>query len=116
MTADAACPFHYNCRFCMKRNHSTKTILSCLLLAACLLAATQPLWADKQKEVYIPLDYSTCGYHASEQSIPDVRNVVFVACRQGDSYAGLQRAINYVSSLKPDGQGHRRAVPLRDGP
>ena len=98
----------------MRKKHSN-ICHSLLALAALLLLATQPLRAGKQKEVYIPLDYSTCGYHASEQSIPDVRNVVYVECRKGDSYARLQRAINYVSSLKPDGQGHRGAVLLGEG-
>lgn len=98
----------------MRKKHSN-ICHSLLALAALLLLATQPLRAGKQKEVYIPIDYSTCGYHASEQAIPDVRNVVYVECRKGDSYARLQRAINYVSSLKPDKQGHRGAVLLGNG-
>lgn len=98
----------------MRKKHSN-ICHSLLALAALLLLATQPLRAGKQKEVYIPIDYSTCGYHASEQAIPDVRNVVYVECRKGDSYARLQRAINYVSSLKPDKQGHRGAVLLGEG-
>ena len=30
------------------------------------LGSVLPAEAGKQKEVYIPMDYSTCGYHASE--------------------------------------------------
>jgi len=67
------------------------------------------------KEAYIPMDYSSCGYKASEQPIPDVRNMVYVDCRGGDSYEVLQRAIDYVSSLKADRNGHRGAVLLGEG-
>lgn len=48
------------------------------------------------------MDYSACGYHASEIAIPDVRNAVFVGSDGADCYEKLQRAINYVSALKPD--------------
>ena len=48
--------------------------------------------APKPKpQLYIPMDYSTCGYRASEQPIPDVKNVVYV-----DKAEDLQRAIDYV--------------------
>lgn len=79
------------------------------------LGSVLPAEAGKQKEVYIPMDYSTCGYHASEQGIPDVRNSVYVECTDGDSHAVLQRAIDYVSSLKPDKNGSRGAVLLGEG-
>lgn len=61
------------------------------------------------------MDYSTCGYRASEQTIPDVSNAVYVTPTDGDSHAALQRAIDYVSSLKPDKSGHRGAVLLGAG-
>lgn len=48
------------------------------------------------------MDYSTCGYHASEKPIPDVKNAVYVSNNGADCYERLQRAINYVASLKPD--------------
>ncbi|MBO4964074.1 MAG: pectate lyase, partial [Prevotella sp.] len=72
--------------------------------------------AAKKKELYVPMDYSTCGYRASECKIPDVPNVVFVG-NDGSSDCGarIQRAIDYVSSLKPDGQGFRGAVLLGEG-
>lgn len=73
------------------------------------------VFAGPKKEVYIPMDYSTCGYHASEQSIPDVKNVVTVSCQDGDSYERIQRAINYVSSLKADKNGSRGAILLGEG-
>ena len=46
------------------------------------------------------MDYSTCGYRASEQAIPDVKNVVYV-----DKAEDLQTAIDYVSSMKPEKRG-----------
>ena len=61
------------------------------------------------------MDYSACGYHASEIAIPDVRNAVFVGSDGADCYEKLQRAINYVSALKPDKNGHRGAVLLGEG-
>ena len=57
--------------------------------------------APKPKpQLYVPMDYSTCGYQASERPVPDVKNVVFV-----DQAADLQRAIDYVSSMKPEKRG-----------
>lgn len=61
------------------------------------------------------MDYSTCGYHASETAIPDVANAVYVECGDGDMHDVLQRAIDYVASLKPDKSGHRGAVLLGAG-
>lgn len=98
------------------KNLFTKHLLFTAMLAAGL-CATAPAEGKGKKEVYIPMDYSTCGYHASEANIPDVRNVVYVKCRMddGDSRALIQRAINYVASLKADKNGHRGAVLLGEG-
>ena len=88
----------------------------CLLALTVLGLCTAQAYAGKpKKEVYIPMDYSTCGYHASEQPIPDVPNAVYVECADGDSHDALQRAISYVSSLKPDAHGSRGAVLLGEG-
>ena len=83
----------------------TRTILTTTILCATLSAAA----GGKKKSVFIPMDYSTCGYHASVGGIPDVRNAVFVDCQSDDTDASLrlQRAIDYVSRLKADKQGHR---------
>lgn len=85
-----------------------------LLLIAGLFTA-QAMAGKAKKEVYIPMDYSTCGYHASEKPIPDVKNAVYVSNNGADCYERLQRAINYVASLKPDKNGHRGAVLLGEG-
>ena len=59
------------------------------------------------------LDFSTCGYQASEQDIPSVRNVVFVSWKPRDNTTRIQRA--YVASLPPDISGFRGAVLLDKG-
>ena len=61
------------------------------------------------------LDFSTCGYQASEQDIPSIRNVVFVPWKAGDNTARIQRAIDYVASQTPDASGFRGAVLLDKG-
>lgn len=96
----------------MKNKFASRCLL--LLLLAGMYTA-QAMAGKAKKEVYIPMDYSTCGYHASEKAIPDVKNAVFVNSTEGDCYETLQRAINYVSSLKPDKNGHRGAVLLGEG-
>ncbi len=95
------------------KNIITSRSLFVLLFAG--LCTVQAMAGKAKKEVYIPMDYSTCGYHASEKAIPDVKNAVFVNSNNGDCYETLQRAINYVSSLKPDKNGHRGAVLLGEG-
>lgn len=91
--------------------NSKKIVLMSLALSLC--AAT---WAGgKKKDVFIPMDYSTCGYRASEKSIPDVKNAVTVKNTVGDCSQRLQKAIDYVSSLKADKNGHRGTVLVGEG-
>jgi len=61
------------------------------------------------------MDYSTCGYHASERAIPDVRTAVAVARQAGDCSALIQQAIDHVATLQPDANGCRGAVLLGEG-
>ena len=61
------------------------------------------------------LDFSYCGYKSSEQDIPNFKNVIFVPHIEGDASESIQRAINYVSGLKPDSRGFRGAVLLDKG-
>ena len=68
-----------------------------------------------KKEVYIPMDYSTCGYHASEKAIPDVPVNIYVAPQQGDCSNIIQQAIDYISQHKADKNGHRGCVLLGEG-
>ncbi len=61
------------------------------------------------------LDFSYCGYKSSELDIPNVINTIFVPKQEGDASEIIQRAINYVSMLKPDAKGFRGAVLLDIG-
>ena len=79
--------------------------------------------ADKGKTEYVAdskgnriLDFSQCGYRQSDSPIPDARVLVYVECQQGDQAARLQRAIDYVSTLKADPKtGLRGAILLGKG-
>ena len=92
--------------------NSKKIVLMSLAMGICTAA-----WAGgkAKKEVFIPMDYSTCGYHASELAIPDVRNVVAVRNTKGDCSQRLQKAIDYVSQLKADKSGHRGTILIGEG-
>lgn len=85
-----------------------------LLMACCmvtnLFAAPKP-----KKEVYIPMDYSTCGYHASEKAIPTIPVSIFVAWQDGDCAGRIQQAIDEVARQKPDANGYRGCVLLGEG-
>ena len=95
----------------MRRHIITLSLVSAAwCLATVLQAAPKP-----KKQLYIPMDYSTCGYHASEQAIPDVKATVMVGWQAGDCSRLIQQAIDHVASLKPDGNGHRGAVLLGEG-
>lgn len=85
-------------------------LLMAISIAANLFAAPKP-----KKEVYILMDFSTCGYHASEQAIPNVPVTAYVAWQEGDCSSLIQQAIDYVASLKPDKNGHRGCVLLGEG-
>ena len=93
------------------------TILSktfTISLAAFLIGC--PVFAQKPKqEVYIPMDYSTCGYRASERPIPNVPVTVYVKWKDGDCSSLLQQAIDHVSRQKANAQGQRGAVLLGEG-
>lgn len=61
------------------------------------------------------LDFSYCGYRNSEAVIPNLKSAVWVPHQTGDQTLRIQRAIDYVSSLKPDANGFRGAVLLDKG-
>lgn len=108
-------------------NNKIKFCLSALSVSALswflpINAQTFPLQVKNNKITYTKdakgnriLDFSYCGYKASEQDIPTVNNAVFVSQREGDATDAIQRAIDYVSSLKPNKQGFRGAVLLDKG-
>ena len=68
-----------------------------------------------KKELYVPMDYSTCGYHASESLIPHVPTVISLSWQEGDATARIQSAIDKVSQMKADNNGHRGSVVLGEG-
>ncbi|MBR4757848.1 MAG: hypothetical protein IK084_03475, partial [Bacteroidaceae bacterium] len=91
-----------------------KPIITLLSAAWCLCTVLQAAPKPK-KQLYIPMDYSTCGYHASEQAIPDVKAAVTVGWQAGDCARLIQQAIDHVATLTPDSNGHRGAVVLGEG-
>ncbi|WP_240643054.1 DUF6298 domain-containing protein [Sinomicrobium pectinilyticum] len=74
----------------------------------------QLVYTRDEKGNRIP-DFSYCGYMASEKPVPDVPARIFVPVTEGDATAGIQSAIDYVASLKPDKNGFRGAVLLGKG-
>ena len=64
----------------------------------------------------VPMDYSYCGYHCSEQPIPSVKAITYVTPSGQDDASAIQAAIDWVSQQKPDKQtGFRGAVLLGEG-
>ncbi len=88
-----------------------KTII---LLALCI---TLPLQAQKKpkKELYVPMDYSTCGYKASEMTIPDVPEATTVTWQPGDCSSLIQAAIDKVATLPANINGHRGTIVIGEG-
>ena len=72
-----------------------------------------PLQAEIKEKGFI--DFSYCGYHASEDSIPLAEVKAYVECAEGDMSATIQQAIDYVSSLPVGSDGLRGAVLLGPG-
>lgn len=81
-----------------------------LTISLLILAALS--YAAPKKEVYIPMDFSTCGYHASEQAIPNVPAVYTIPASNPEY---IQQAIDKLSSQKLNKQGFRGAILLQAG-
>ena len=87
-----------------------------IILTAVVSLCTFAFGQKKPKpQLYIPMDYSTCGYHASEVPLPDVPVAVYVAWQEGDCSPVIQQAIDQVARMKPDPQGRRGAVLIGEG-
>ena len=86
------------------------TLLIYLCVSSAIVAQKKP-----KKELYVPMDYSTCGYHASEATVPHVAVAVYVECQEGDCAPLIQQAIDQVAARKADTKGHRGAVLLGEG-
>jgi hypothetical protein len=59
-------------------------------------------------------DYSYVGYRLSTAAVPDAPVKAFVPAMTGDASATIQRAIDYVSQLKPDRRTGLRGAVLLD--
>lgn len=89
------------------------TLIWLLSLYGVAQILAQPLTFGKTT---LPFDYSYVGYRMSNEAIPDAVVVVFVKWQQGDQSARIQKAIDYVSGLKPNKKtGLRGAVLLDKG-
>ena len=86
-----------------------------IALIGCFIAISMAAQKKPKPELYVPMDYSTCGYHASEAHIPDVPVATYVAWQEGDCAPLIQRAIDRVARRQPDKNGHRGAVLLGEG-
>ncbi|MBP5278009.1 MAG: pectate lyase, partial [Prevotella sp.] len=82
-----------------------------IAIVCCTMSQAQ----RQPKQVYIPMDYSTCGYHASETDIPNVPIGIYVSPISGDNSSRIQQAIDYLAAKKPDVNGSRGAVLLGEG-
>ncbi len=81
-----------------------------------------PLVAGRGNIVYNPdslgnriVDFSYCGYEASEQAIPTIDVKVVVPVTKGDATQRIQAALDQVASLPVDANGFRGAVLLQKG-
>ncbi len=61
------------------------------------------------------IDFSYCGYEASNKDIPHVETKVFIPAMTGDATELIQRSIDYVASLPVDENGFRGAIQFDKG-
>ena len=93
----------------------TLWILSLVGVVQCLAQPFTICSGTEGKGDFAP-DYSYVGYRQGEEQIPDAPVVVSVAWKAGDQSVRIQRAIDYVSSLKVNRKtGLRGAVLLGEG-
>lgn len=60
-------------------------------------------------------DFSMVGYHNGEENLPEVPVKVTLHPSSGDRHADIQYAIDSVSAMNPDANGHRGAILLTQG-
>ena len=106
----------------IKKKYLSSLVVFCIISLQILPAQNFGLQVKNNKITYTNdskgnriLDFSYCGYKSSEQDIPNVNNQIFVPKQEGDASEIIQRAISYVSGLKPDAKGFRGAVLLDKG-
>ena len=94
-------------------NRSSVSIF--VMLVFLMLCGNATAQKKPKKELYVPMDYSTCGYHASECLIPHVPAAIRLTWQKGDCTEMIQHAIDQVSAMKADADGHRGSVVLGEG-
>ena len=94
-------------------NRSSVSIF--VMLVFLMLCGNATAQKKPKKELYVPMDYSTCGYHASERLIPHVPTAIRLTWQKGDCTELIQHAIDQVSAMKADADGHRGSVVLGEG-
>jgi Family of unknown function (DUF6298) len=97
-------------------------VLHLQALQAQKIVKPAPLFVEKNKLFYTPdslgnrmVDFSYCGYKASEQAIPTIYVKAVVPIEKGDATLRIQSALDYVASLPLDANGFRGAVLLQKG-
>ncbi len=70
---------------------------------------------DQDDAIHRLPDYSYAGYRRGGVTIPDVPVAATVSPGSGDDRARIQDAIDTVSAMAPDAEGHRGAVLLLAG-
>jgi Ricin-type beta-trefoil lectin domain-like/Secretion system C-terminal sorting domain len=60
-------------------------------------------------------DFSAVGYHDGDATIPNVPVRITLSATGGDRLNDIQNAINQVSAMPLDGNGHRGAILLKKG-
>ncbi len=93
----------------------SKEKMNRILIALCsLLGSLATVTPSAAQEV--PMDYSYCGYHNSETTIPSVRVATYVIPTGSNDSHNIQAAIDWLSSQKPDKKtGFRGAILLGEG-
>lgn len=60
-------------------------------------------------------DFSRVGYHHGDKGIPYFSPVITISPIEGDNLAHIQSAIDKISQMQPDANGHRGVVMLKNG-
>ena len=104
----------------IKKKYLSSLVVFCIISLQILPAQNFGLQVKNNKITYTNdskgnriLDFSYCGYKSSEQDIPNVNNQIFVPKQEGDASEIIQRAISYVSGLKPDAKRVSRSGFIR---
>lgn len=110
----------------------TLSIWALLILGTgAIIAQTKmpPAWqssyvkiSDKGELTYIPdaegntiPDFSRVGYHHGDKSIPEYPVTKVISPEEGDNYIHIQKAVDEVSKLPQNKDGHRGVVLLKRG-